>query len=158
LAERAFLIEVFGQAIGERELQLREEIEKTIEAKFKQAMGPPGPMGCRGETGPIGPRGEPGIAGVLGEKGDKGDPGSPGKLPVVKAYQPEAVHYEGEAVVHLGATWQALRDTGRAPPNRDWICLAEAGRDAPTPTIRGTYTGTATYGRLDIVALNGAQR
>jgi hypothetical protein len=149
LAERAFLIEVVGQAIGLREAELREEIEQTL----KHAVGPPGPAGCRGEAGPIGPRGEPGSAGAPGEKGDKGDPG---QLPVVKAYQPEAVHYEGDVVVHQGATWQAQRDTGRAPPHGDWVCLAAAGRDACSPTIRGTYDGAATYARLDIVALNGS--
>ena len=36
LAERAFLIEVVGQALGERELQLREQIEQTIETKLSR--------------------------------------------------------------------------------------------------------------------------
>jgi hypothetical protein len=157
LAERAFLIAVCGQAMGEREFQLREELEKTIEASLKHAVGPPGPAGCRGEAGPIGPQGETGIPGPPGEKGDRGDPGQSGKLPIVKAYTPEAVHYEGDVVVHLGATWQALRDTARAPPHcDDWICLATAGIDACMPEIRGTYEAKATYSRLDIVALNGS--
>jgi hypothetical protein len=146
LAERAFLIEVVGQALGESELQMREEIEQTIEAKLKQAIGPPGPAGCRGEAGPIGPQGESGI-----EKGPAG------KLPLVRAYKPEAVHYEGDVVVHLGATWQALRDTGRAPPHGDdWVCLAAAGIDASTPTIRETYDAEARYQHLDIVAQGGS--
>ena len=119
LAERAIMVEVVGRAIGERENQLCEEFDKTIETKLKQAVGPPGPAGCPGEPGPIGPQGEPGISGAPGEKGDKGDPGPTGKLPIVKAYMPETVHYEGDVVVHGGATWQALRDTARAPPHVD---------------------------------------
>src|SRR5262245_34311669 len=52
-AECAVLAEAVGQATGERENELREEFEKTIEAKLRQAIGPPGPTGCRGEAGPI---------------------------------------------------------------------------------------------------------
>jgi hypothetical protein len=157
LAERAFMVEVVGLAIGESENQLCDEFEKTIETKLKQAVCPPGPAGCPGEAGPIGPQGEPGIPGAPGEKGDKGDPGPAGKLPIVKAYMPETVHYEGDVVVHLGATWQALRDTARAPPHiDDWICLAAAGIDARVPTIRGTYDAEARYQHLDIVATDGS--
>jgi hypothetical protein len=69
---------------------------------------------------------------------------APGKLRIV--------------VVHEGATYQALRDTGRAPPHSvDWICIASAGRDgvdAITPTIRGTFNPKASYKQLDIVAYN----
>ena len=149
LAERAFMVEVVGLAIGESENQLCEELEKTIETKLKQAVGPPGPAGCPGEVGPVGPQGEPGIPGAPGEKGDKGDTGP--------AYMPETVHYEGDVVVHLDATWQALRDTARAPPHRDdWICLATAGVDARMPTIRGTYNAEARYQHLDIVATDGS--
>jgi hypothetical protein len=157
LAERALMVEVVGLAIGERENQLCEEFEKTIETKLKQAVGPAGPAGCPGEAGPIGPQGEPGIPGAPGEKGDKGDPGPAGKLPIAKAYMPETVHYEGDVVVHLDATWQALRDTARAPPHRDdWMCLAAAGVDARMPTIRGTYDAEARYQHLDIVATDGS--
>jgi hypothetical protein len=190
LAERAFMVEVVGLAIGERENQLCEEFEKTIETKLTQVVGPPGPAGCpgeagpigpqgetgipgakgnkgdtgppgpagcRGDAGPIGPQGDPGIPGPPGEKGDKGDPGPAGKLPIVKAYMPETVHYEGDVVVHLDATWQALRDTARAPPHcDDWICLATAGVDARMPTIRGTYDAEACYQHLDIIAIDGS--
>jgi hypothetical protein len=46
----------------------------------------------------------------------------PGKLPVAKTYCPDTVHYAGHVVVHQGATYQALRDTARAPPHvDDWI-------------------------------------
>jgi hypothetical protein len=60
------------------------------------------------------------------EKGPKGDDGPPGKLPTVRAWANE-VHYEGIVVTHAGATWQALRDTGREPPHEDWTCLAAPG-------------------------------
>jgi hypothetical protein len=156
LAERDFMTEVVGTGIGEREAQLRENIEKMIEAKFKQV--PPGPPGERGEAGPIGPPGEPGISGPRGEKGDTGDPGPPGKLPLVKAYRPDEVHYAGEVVVHEGSAYQARSDTARAPSHdRDWICIAAAGRDGVdgrSPTVRGTFDPKVTYERLDIVALN----
>jgi hypothetical protein len=66
------------------------------------------------------------------------------------------VHYEGSVVTHQGGTYQARRDTGRAPGNNDdWTCLAAAGRDAPTPTPRGTFNAETAYRALDIVALNG---
>jgi len=125
LAERDFMLEVVGTGIGEREAQLRENIEKMIEAKLKEV--PPGPRGERGEAGPA------------------------GKLPVVKVFRADTVHYEGDVVVHQSATYQALRDTGRPPPSEDWICLASAGR---TPTERGTFDPKVTYRRLDIVTLD----
>ena len=152
-AEHDFMIQIVGGALGEFSAQLRAEVGRTIASKLGHAKGP---KGERGEAGPIGPQGEPGIPGPPGEKGHRGDPGPPGQLPVVKAYQPEAVHYEGNVVVHLDATWQALRDTGRAPPHGDWICLAAAGADGITPTVRTTYDAAVKYARLDIVALDGA--
>lgn len=87
--------------------------------------------------------------------------GKPGMLPLVKAWT-DSVHYQGEAVTHDGATWQAVRDTGRAPPHEDWICLAKAGRDGEDGedgrsfTVRGTWGDAVTYRALDVVALNGA--
>jgi hypothetical protein len=77
-------------------------------------------------------------------------------LPVVKVYAPGAVHYAGEVVAFAGATFQALKDTGKAPDvAADWICLAAAGRDGLIPKVRGTYRAGADYHALDIVALNG---
>jgi len=43
-----------------------------------------------------------------------------------------------------------------APTHSDWVCLARAGRDGLTPTIRGTYDAYGTYNKLDIVASDGA--
>jgi hypothetical protein len=126
-------------------------------SQFEQAKGPKGERGLQGD------RGEPGVPGARGdkaergEKGEKGDPSAPCTLPIVNAYRPDAVHNEGDVVVQLGATWQALGDTGRAPPHGDdWICLAAAGIDASPPTIRGTYDAEARYQHLDIVARGGS--
>jgi hypothetical protein len=59
-------------------------------------------------------------------------------------------------VTHAGALWQARGDTVHAPPHADWVCVARAGRDAVTPTIRGTYDVNENYKMLDIVAMDGA--
>jgi len=97
----------------------------------KGAMGPPGPSGPRGEQGP------------------------PGKLPLVKLWMPETVYYAGDVVAYDGGTFQAKRDTGQPPSHRDWVCLATAGRDGNSITVRGTFDETTEYRRLDVVALNG---
>ena len=66
------------------------------------------------------------------------------------------VHYICEVVAHLGATWQAQKDTANAPPHADWAQLAAAGKDAQAPTIRGTYAVDGKYKKFDIVALGGS--
>lgn len=102
-----------------------------------------------------GPAGVPGPAGQPGERGERGPAG---RLPIVKVWE-DRVYYEGEAVVHAGATFQALRDTGRDPSHEDWQCIAAAGRDGKDGlsfTIRGTFAADADYAALDVVALNGA--
>lgn len=69
----------------------------------------------------------------------------------------EGVHYEGDVVTHVGATWQADRDTARMPGDGDWRLLAQAGKDALMPDIRGTYSETVEdYRCFNIVALNGS--
>ena len=133
-------------------------------------VGPSGPQGERGLDGGRGERGLPGATGApgavgpsgpQGERGFEGPPGpegARGKMPIAKAYEPDAVHYVGDVVVHLGGTWQAVRDTGQAPPHRDWIALSlrgDNGRDGSSPQVRGLYQADASYGALDIVALNG---
>jgi hypothetical protein len=45
--------------------------------------------------------------------------------------------------------------TGQPPSHADWICLATAGRDGKTIAVRGTFDQSASYRRLDVVALNG---
>src|SRR5262245_59719348 len=94
----------------------------------------------RGPTGPSGPRGEQ---------------GPPGKLPMVKLWMPETVHYAGDVLAHDGGTFQAKRDTGQPTSHADWVCLATAGRDGNSITVRGTFDETAEYRRLDVVARNG---
>jgi hypothetical protein len=73
-------------------------------------------------------------------------------------FQPEEFQYAGEVVTHEGSTYQDLRDTGQGVDRADWICLARAGRDAPSPNVRGTYDAYGKYERLDIVALDRARR
>jgi hypothetical protein len=88
-----------------------------------------------------------------------GKDGAPGKLPIVKAWIEGAVHYEADVVTHDGATYQALRDTAKAPPHEDWACLAARGvdgADGRSFAIRGTFDAAAEYSALDVVSLNGA--
>jgi hypothetical protein len=76
--------------------------------------------------------------------------------PRVRAYAEGKVHYEGQLVTHRGSTYQALCDTGRAPPHEEhWICVAAAGLDGLSFRVRGTYQLDELYSSLDIVALNG---
>ncbi len=93
-----------------------------------------------------------------GKQGEPGEDGAPGKLPIVKGWSDE-IHYQGNVVSHDGATYQATRDTAKAPPHEDWICLAASGRngtDGRSFEIRGTYVEGTVYSRLDVVSLNGA--
>ena len=81
------------------------------------------------------------------------------RLPLVKAWEPDAVHYTGDVVVHDGSVYQARKDTGKEPGHQDWILLARAGRDGCdglTPNICGVFDARETYARLDIVQCDGA--
>jgi hypothetical protein len=80
----------------------------------------------------------------------------PGRLPVAKTWSAESVTYEGELVSYQGALYQARKDTAQAPGGVDWACVARAGRDGMTPTIRGTYDVHEDYKMLDIVGMDGA--
>jgi hypothetical protein len=80
----------------------------------------------------------------------------PGRLPVVKIWRQESVSYEAEVVSYDGSLWQARKDTAQVPGGSDWVCVARAGRDAVTPSVRGTYDAHKTYARLDIVEYDGA--
>ena len=100
-------------------------------------------------------QGDAEMRGPLGPAGPRGEQGPPGKLPLVKLWTPETVHYEGDVVAYDGGTFQARRDTGQPPSHADWICLATAGRDGNSITVRGTFNETAEYRRLDVVARNG---
>jgi hypothetical protein len=91
-------------------------------------------------------------------RGEPGLEGPPGKLPPAKAWSDE-VHYEGDVVTFAGATYQALRDTGRAPTTTDWACIAARGADgadARELAFLGTWDEAVTYTALNVAALNGA--
>lgn len=92
-----------------------------------------------------------------GKDGEPGKDGRDGKLPLAKAWL-DTVHREGEVVTHEGGTYQANRDTGKAPPHADWTCLAAPGRngaDGRSLVVRGTHSEDAEYSALDLVAMNG---
>jgi hypothetical protein len=119
---------------AENEFMIALMAENNVDLKREWvvgAMGPPGPSGPRGEEGP------------------------PGKLPMIKLWAPETVHYAGDVVAYDGGTFQAKRDTGQPPSHADWVCLATAGRDGNSVAVRGTFDETQEYRRLDVVALNG---
>jgi hypothetical protein len=80
-------------------------------------------------------------------------PPPPAKFPNVKTWSENAIHYEGEVVTFDGSTYQAQRDTARAPPSPEWTCLAAAGAGF---TVRGTYNCNETYKHFDVVVINGS--
>jgi len=84
------------------------------------------------------------------------EPPPPARFPRVKVWEEGSVCYAGDVVTHGGATWQARRDTAQAPGTGDWTCVARAGRDGASLTVRGTYDPRDTYAHLDVVAYNGA--
>src|SRR5262249_19350473 len=92
-----------GERIAaEHEFMIALMAENNVELKREWevgAVGPPGPSGPPGEQGP------------------------PGKLPMVKLWMPETVHYAGDVVAYDGGTFQAKRDTGQTPAHADWVCL-----------------------------------
>jgi hypothetical protein len=99
--------------------------------------------------------GRDGVDGKDGAPGADGRDGAPGKMPVAKAWV-DRVHYESEVVTRDGATWQAIRDTGRGPPSDDWIMLAARGADARGFVVRGTWNEAEVYAKNDIVMLNAS--
>jgi AcrR family transcriptional regulator len=75
------------------------------------------------------------------------------KFPTVKVWKEDTVYHEGDVVAFAGATYQATKDTARAPGSRDWTCLAAAGGGL---TVRGTYDGDVEYRSLDVAMVNGS--
>jgi hypothetical protein len=76
------------------------------------------------------------------------------RLPLVKTWEPDAVHYTSDVVVHEGSVYQARKDTGKEPGHQDWILLARAGRDGCdglSPNVCGAFNAHEKYKRLDIV-------
>jgi hypothetical protein len=80
-------------------------------------------------------------------------PPPPAKFPAVKMWKEGSISYAGDVVSFGGGTYQAKRDTARAPGSQDWVCLAVAGAGF---TIRGTYYGGNEYKHLDVVMVNGS--
>ena len=78
-------------------------------------------------------------------------PPPPAQFPSVKAFSADTIYHEGDIVAFAGGTWQAQRDTGKAPGTKDWVALAVAGRDGRTPRVRGTYSADVAYQALDLV-------
>jgi hypothetical protein len=80
-------------------------------------------------------------------------PPPPAQFPSVKAFAADTIYHEGDIVAFAGGTYQATKDTARAPGSQDWICLAFAGAGF---TIRSTYDGDEEYKHLDVVMTNGS--
>ena len=154
---RAFLAEV------------RQQVAERLAAVRDGAPGEPGPAGAQGERGEPGEQGPPGQRGADGEPGEQGLPGergadglpgergidgAPGKMPVVGPWA-DRVHREAEIVTHAGAVFQALRDTGKAPPHDDWRCIVPAARDGRSFNLRATWSPEEAYRHLDVVVLDG---
>jgi hypothetical protein len=81
-----------------------------------------------------------------------------GKLPVVQEWQ-DGVSYAGDVRTFQGATWQALRDTGKEPGHDDWILVAERGADGVhglSFRLAGTWADGNDYRALDVVTRSGA--
>ena len=80
-------------------------------------------------------------------------PPPPAKFPHVKAWSADTIYHEGDIVAFAGGTYQATKDTARAPGVQDWVCVASPGSSL---TMRGTYDNTIEYRRLDVVMFNGS--
>jgi hypothetical protein len=82
-----------------------------------------------------------------------------GRLPIIKDFRPQTVHYEGDIVTCNGATYQARCDTGEPVTSQDWICIARAGRDGingDTPRFCGAFNAHAEYRQFDIAEFDGS--
>jgi hypothetical protein len=76
-------------------------------------------------------------------------------LKTIIAWDPNAVHYEGEVVTYLGACWQSVRDTGKEPgQSGDWQLVVAAGESGRSMKMRGTYNPAEQYEALDVVSLD----
>lgn len=133
-------------------------------------QGDPGPPGRDGES-VVGPPGDPGPPGRDGESivgppgrdgesivGPAGPEGPPGRLAQIVDWS-ERVFYQGETAYWRGASWQAVRDTGREPGGEDWRVVAAAGRDGAdgrSLAPRGTWNPQESYQALDVVMTGGS--
>ena len=95
--------------------------------------------------------------GAPGKDGERGEPGPMGSLAQCKAWE-DRVHYQGEVVSFDGSLYQTQRDTGKAPPHEDWLCIVRAGRDGADGRSFvhvGLYDPERSYSAMQVVALNG---
>jgi hypothetical protein len=177
--EREVMIEGFGEALGITCQELRDRIS-ALELKLAELTGaidilrgtPPPPerdtraLGEllsteRREFGDLLERRTRGFEIKLAELTGAVDilrgaqPPPPAQFPSVKAFSTDTIYHEGDIVAFAGGTYQAPKDTARAPGSQDGICLAAAGRDGKTIAMRGTFDESVSYRRLDVVALNG---
>jgi hypothetical protein len=118
--------------------------------------GPMGAPGTDGEAGSPGPQGEAGIAGTPGEPGPQGERGPPGYLTSTRAWDEDAVYENGEVVTFDGRMYQATQRTAKQPPHAHWNLIVDRGRDAVSPTSRGTYSSKEEYRFNDFVMFNGS--
>ena len=70
-----------------------------------------------------------------------------------RLWKEDTIYHEGDVVAFAGATYQATKDTARAPNAKDWICLASPGN---SPVVRGTYDSDVEYRHLDVVMVGGS--
>src|SRR5262249_61426655 len=80
-------------------------------------------------------------------------PPPPAKFPTIRVWSEDTIFHEGDIVAFAGGTYQATKDTARAPGAQHWVCLARPGNGF---TIRGTYDGSETYNQFDVVMVNGS--
>ena len=132
--EREVLIESFGEALGMARNKLLDQIEpqlqkiNALELKLAELTGT--------------------IDVLRGLQ-----PSPPAKFPTIRAWTEDTIYHEGDIIAFAGGTWQALRDTARAPGAQDWVCLATPGNSL---TVRGTYDGDGDYRCLDVTMVNGS--
>ncbi len=103
------------------------------------------------------PKPKDGVDGKDGAPGERGLDGAPGKLPTIGEWK-DRVYHESDVVTFAGSTYQAQRDTGKAPPHEDWRCIARAGNDGidgRSLNFRSTWSADETYAALDVATLDG---
>src|SRR6201989_2169379 len=170
--EREFMIEVFGEALGVTCEELRDRIS-ALELKLAELTGaldilrgttPPPERDTRAlgellsterrEFGDLLERRTRGFELKLAELTGAVDilrgaqPPPPAQFPSVKAFTADTIYHEGDIVAFAGATYQATKDTARAPGAQDWVCLARSG-DSLTP--RDACDDHADYRCQDVI-------
>jgi hypothetical protein len=125
--QREVLTEGFGEALGLVSHELRDRIS-ALELKLAELSG---------------------AVDIL--RGAQPPP--PAQFPSVKAFSADTIYHEGDIVAFAGGTYQATKDTARAPGAKDWICLA---RSADSLSPRGAYDDHADYRCLDVIMVDGS--